>query len=527
MKRRLLFSLLALISFASSAAAQTFASEDPILRRIWNLGMDSSRAYPLAQALMDSIGPRLTATPGHRAGNDWLVKMYQSWGISARNEQYGNWPGWQRGYTHVDLMSPRVRTLEATLLAWSAGTKGPVTAAVVILPELADSAALVAWAPSAKGKFVAISFAEPSCRPNKQWDEFAPAALATSFKAERDTARAQWQRRITALGGSNRLRMRLEQAGARGILQNNWSQDFGVDKIFSANTEAIPTVNLSCEDYGLVYRLAHNHQNPQLRIDAQAKFLGNAPLLNTIAEIKGGEKPNEYVLLSAHFDSWDSGSGATDNGTGTIVMMEAMRILKQVLPNPKRTILVGHWTSEEQGLNGSRAFAQDHPEVVNGLQALFNQDNGTGRIQNISGSGLMGASELLARWVARVPSEITSDIRLSFPGSPGGGGTDHASFICSGAPAFGLGSLDWGYFLDTWHTNRDTFDKIVFAELKKNAVLTAMLAYQAAEDPETTPRDRRTVLARGGYRRGGDGGGDGTWPQCRDAQREAPSTLGR
>jgi hypothetical protein len=522
MKRRVLFTAVALLAVAPRVYAQTFASDDPILRRIWAIGMDSSRVYPLAQALMDSIGPRLTSTPEHRAGNDWLLKQYRSWGIAARNEQYGTWRDWQRGYTHVDLVAPRVRTLEATLLAWSAGTKGPVTAPVILLPALEDSAALGAWAANAKGRFVAISFAEQSCRPRRQWQEFAAPELANQFEAERDTARAVWQRRITALGGNNRVRTRLEQAGARGILQGNWSQDYGVDKIFSANTEIIPTINLSCEDYGLVYRLAQNNQGPLLRVDAQGKFLGIAPLMNTIAEIKGSEKPTEYVVLSAHFDSWDGGSGATDNGTGTIVMLEAMRILKQVLPNPKRTILAGHWTSEEQGLNGSRAFVQDHPEVVSGLQALFNQDNGTGRVQSISSSGLLGASELLARWVARVPSELALDIKLNLPGAPSGGGTDHASFICAGAPAFGLNSLEWGYFVDTWHTNRDTFDKIVFDEVKKNAVLTAMLAYQASEDPQTTPRDRRTVMPHNPR-----SGAAGTWPECRDAQREPPVTLGR
>src|SRR6185503_7401863 len=112
---------------------------------------------------------------------------------------------------------------------------------------------------------------------------------------------------------------------------------------------------------------------------------------NTIAELKGSQKPDEYVLLSAHFDSWDGGSGATDNGTGTIAMMEAMRILKTVYPNPKRTIVIGHWSGEEQGLNGSRAFAADHPEIVKGLQALFIQDNGTGRVSNIGGAGVLGA----------------------------------------------------------------------------------------------------------------------------------------
>src|SRR5687768_8506931 len=174
MKRRLLLTALAVFSFASSGFAQTFVAEDPALRRIWTIGMDSSRTYELAQALMDSIGPRLTSTPQHKAGNDWLVKNYNAWGIAARNERYGTWRSWRRGITHVDLLEPRVRTLEATLLAWSAGTKTAVTAPVVILPAtLSDSNSLASWLSNAKGKFVAISYAQPSCRPDRQWQEFA------------------------------------------------------------------------------------------------------------------------------------------------------------------------------------------------------------------------------------------------------------------------------------------------------------------------------------------------------------------
>src|SRR5690606_13654410 len=129
---------------------------------------------------------------------------------------------------------------------------------------------------------------------------------------------------------------------------------------------------LSLEDYGLLYRLTESGNTPKLTIRAESKFTGMVPTFNTIAEIKGTEKPDEYVILSAHFDSWDGGTGATDNGTGTLVMMEAMRILKKLYPNPKRTILVGHWGSEEQGLNGSAAFVADHPEIVNNVQAVFN-----------------------------------------------------------------------------------------------------------------------------------------------------------
>jgi Zn-dependent M28 family amino/carboxypeptidase len=135
-----------------------------------------------------------------------------------------------------------------------------------------------------------------------------------------------------------------------------------------------------------------------VRLDLEAQLLGEVPAFNTIGMIRGVEKPEEYVMLSAHFDSWDGSSGATDNGTGTLMAMEAMRLLKLAYPRPRRTIIVGHWNSEEQGLNGSRAYAEDHPEVLKGLQALFNQDNGTGRIQSVSASGLSDIGRHLRDW---------------------------------------------------------------------------------------------------------------------------------
>jgi Zn-dependent M28 family amino/carboxypeptidase len=193
--------------------------------------------------------------------------------------------------------------------------------------------------------------------------------------------------------------------------------------------------------------------------------------------------------------------------------MEAMRILKLAYPAPRRTILVGHWASEENGLDGSKAFVTDHPDIVAHLQALFNQDNGTGRVVNMSASGYPDASGSLARWLAQVPSEITRNITFGFTGMPAGGGTDHASFDCAGAAGFGLSSLNWDYFLYTWHTTRDTFDKIVFDDLKSNAVLTAMLVYQASEDRQAVSREKRTVFpTRGGF---GPGGPTATaWPTC-------------
>jgi carboxypeptidase Q len=262
-----------------------------------------------------------------------------------------------------------------------------------------------------------------------------------------------------------------------------------------------------------VFRTTERQQGTQLRLNAQSTLMGEQPIFNTIAVIPGSELPNEYVMLSAHFDSWDGASGATDNGTGTLVMLEAMRILRQVYPNPKRTILVGHWTAEEHGLVGSRAFAEDNPEIVAGLHALFNQDNGTGRVVRINASGLPDAARQLNEWLARMPTEIASNIVEPGPGNPSGGGSDDAAFACHGAPAFGLGALSWNYGASTWHTNRDTYDKVVFDDLKNNATLTAMLVYLASESPTKIARDRIEL------------GGGRDWPACARAPRATAPRL--
>jgi Zn-dependent M28 family amino/carboxypeptidase len=264
----------------------------------------------------------------------------------------------------------------------------------------------------------------------------------------------------------------------------------------------------------MVYRMVEYGDKPQIKIVAKSKELGTVPTFNTIAEIKGTEKPEEYVILSAHFDSWDGGTGATDNGTGTLVMMEAMRILKKLYPNPKRTILAGHWGSEEQGLNGSRAFVEDHPEIVENMQASFNQDNGTGRVVKLSGGGFLHSYEYLTRWLDAVPTDVSKHIETEFPGIPGGGGSDYASFLAAGAPAFSLSSLSWSYWNYTWHTNRDTYDKIVFDDVRNNVILTAVMAYMASEDPEKTSREQIVlpINPRTGEQR--------TWPTPRSPERK-------
>lgn len=507
------------------AHAQTFPTDDPVIQRMWDEGMgDGSQAYDLAQSLLDSIGPRLMGSPAYDESGDWLLELYDSWGIEAEKQDYGTWRGWRRGTSHIDLIEPRVRTLSGMMMAWSPGTEGPVEADVVLLPRFQSAADFDAWLPSVEGKAVAVSFPEPTCRAPESWEALATEASRQELNRSRAAAEAAWSQSLRFAGSD--LEERLEDAGAVAVFTARWSDGWGADKIFDADTDEIPSVHLSCEDYGLVARLAENGQGPRVRLDLQAEWLGEVPAFNVVGTIPGTELPDEYVLLSAHLDSWDGASGATDNGTGTIMMLEAMRILRETYPNPRRTIMVGHWGGEEQGLVGSTAFAADNPEVVDGLQAAFNQDNGTWRVDYIRMQGFTDAGEHFGRWFTRIPRQITDHIILDIPGMPERGGSDHMSFICAPAPGFRLQSHYPDYRQYTWHTNLDTFDKIVFDDLRNNATLAAMLAYLASEDPERMARDTRelptrppSVDASVDPRRTMASSSIGEWPECRPPRR--------
>lgn len=490
MKKALL--AIALSTFITIGFSQTTTE---IVAAIEKEGIENSQLEQLAYELMDLNGPRLVGTPEMKSAHDWAVNTYKKWGIEAENQQWGTWKGWQRGITHVDMVSPRVASLHATQLAWNPSTdKKGVTASLVTLPNFKDSLAFVKWLPNVKGKIVMVSMLQPTGRPDENWEEYATEASFEKMKNQRDSLETAWRQNISNTGYTSRnINAALEKAGAVGIAQSRWSEGFGANKIFSAGTEKIPAVDISLEDYGTLYRMVKQGADPKIKIVAESKDMGTVPTFNTIATIPGTELPDEYVILSAHFDSWDGATGATDNGTGTITMLEAARILKKVYPNPKRTILIGHWGSEEQGLNGSSSFVEDHPEIVAGVQALFNQDNGTGRVVRLSGQGFLHAYDYLGRWLEAVPESYKNEIETTFPGSPGRGGSDYASFVAAGAPAFSLSSLSWDYWNYTWHTNLDTYDKIVFDDVRNNAILTAILTYMASEDPERASREKAVL----------------------------------
>jgi len=544
-KRSISAAIVTLLCVTTSAFAQTPSSAtSTTINRLWSLEKDSSRTEQLSHVLFDSLGPRLTGSPDLKRANDWLVQTYKSFGIEARNEKIGTWRSWRRGYSHIDLVSPRVRSLEGTMLGYSPGTgKRDVTASTIILPHFADSTEFVKWLPNVKGKFVLLSGLQPTCRPREDWATNATPASRGKMDSLRDSVAKEWPRSQTRGTGYNLslgtgdLGLRMDNAGAAGMITSRPKDGWGTIEVFETYNVKTPAVALSCEDYGLVYRLTDSGMKPKITMNLDAQLLGEQPIYNTVAMIRGSEKPDEYVVLSSHFDSWDGSSGATDNGTGTITMLEAMRILKKAYPHPKRTIIAGHWAGEEEGEVGSKAFTEDHPEVIKGLQALFNQDNGTGRVTRISGAGLPDAAAHMTQWLTALPADLQAYPAYNGPGVPAGSGSDDYSFACYGVPAFGLGALNWDYGNYTWHTNRDTYDKIVFDDLRSNAALTAILAYEASEDPTFITRERVDLAAAAAARAtqnpangpaaGRRGGFPTKWPECEKAPRETKPRLTR
>ncbi|OUR92627.1 peptidase M28 [Flavobacteriales bacterium 34_180_T64] len=489
----------AIFVLTSSAVLSQNQNQEDVISLIIEEANDNSQLERLAHELLDVVGPRLTGTPQKKHANDWLVAQYEKWGIAANNEQWGEWRGWERGVTHIDMVSPRLQTLKGTQLGWSPSTtKEGITAEVITIPTFLDAIEFEQWLPKVKGKIVLVSRQQPTGRPDYNWEEFATEASFKKMKKERDARKTEWYKNIKRTGYKNTTGIitALEKSGAVGIISSYWSGGFGANKVFTAKTKHVPSLDMNLEDYNMLYRLVDYGNKPQIRIVSESKELGTVPTFNTIAEIRGTETPKEYIILSAHLDSFDGSPGATDNGTGTILMMEVMRILKKMNPNPKRTILAGHWGAEEQGTNGSKAFVEDHPEIIKNIQVVFNQDNGTGRIVNLSGAGFMHSYEFLSRWLTEVPIDISKHIKTEFPGTPvrrGRGSSDNKSFLAADAVTFNLGALDWSYRDYTWHTNVDSYDKIVFDDVRSNVILTAILTYMACEDPNRASRQKAVL----------------------------------
>jgi carboxypeptidase Q len=499
-------------------AAQAQSAPDPeINKKIRAEENDHSQIMHTMHFLTDIYGPRLTGSPNHKAAADWAIRQMKDWGLA--NAHLEPWdfghPGWMNERASGYIVTPVKDQLTFKVLAWTPGTKGTVTAPVfqMVPPEKPKKEDLAAYLDSikdkVKGKIVMVGKAEvvpvvidvPARRlddkvvaerfdpKNPNAGQFGPRRNEQQPQDPPGTLTgAQINQQIDEFLVANHARMRVNDARmGNGRIRAFQNRTYDIAK-------ALPTAVLRNEDYGRIARIMADGSTVELEFNIQNKtYPEGKTSYNTIAEIPGTDKKEEVVMLGGHLDSWHSATGATDNAIGCAIMMEAARILKSLGVQPRRTIRVALWSGEEEGLLGSQAYVKEHfgsfeepkPEF-NKLVAYFNVDSGTGRIRGANVFGPPQDADILREVLLPfadlgIAGAIPSKNRRS-------GGTDSSSFSQAGLSGIGLGQDPIEYFTDTWHTNLDTYERIIEDDVKKDAIVVAASIYQLAMRDDMMPR---------------------------------------
>ena len=504
------------------AAAPTGPSEvidHEMNARIRKEGQDNSQIMRTMHYLTDVYGPRLTGSPNHKAAGEWAVKQMTEWGfVNGRLEpwDFGH-PGWLNERFSGFILSPVKDSLVGEVLAWTPSTNGTVTADAmqIVPPQQPLEAELAEWIaetmPKVKGRMVLVGRhasvgvlnTKPSLRRNdddlkKQYDPNAPPQEGRGGRGGRGGQ--QQQPREGALN-ANQVNERIDRMlveGSAAVRINDGGRDHGQIRAFNNRSfdimKAVPTVVLRNEDYGRISRLLASSLPVTLEFTIVNKtYPDGRTSYNAVAEIPGTDKKDEVVMLGGHLDSWHAATGATDNAIGCAVMMEAARILKALGVQPRRTIRVALWGGEEQGLLGSKAYVKEHfgtfenpkPEFHK-FAGYFNVDSGTGRIRGASVFGPPEAATILRE--AFGPFEDLGMMGALATNSRRSGGTDSTSFNEAGLPGIGLSQDPIEYNSYTWHTNLDTYERIIEDDVKKSATAIAAALYHLAMRDEMLPR---------------------------------------
>jgi carboxypeptidase Q len=507
--------------------------------RIRKEGRERSQILRTLHFLTDVYGPRLTGSPNHKGAAEWAIKQMKDWGFD--NAHLEPWdfgrPGWLNERFSGFLVSPVKDSLVGEVLAWTPSTDGTVTAnATVITPPQCTPAArqgdpqqcpeeveltkyLDSVRTAVRGRIVlvgrhsvvAVNFAPPALRRDDgqvraQYDPDNPNA--GQFGPQRTPGPQEPQGpprapeepsagRLTSGAINERIDQFLIASGAL-LRVNDAGRDHGQIRAFQNRTydpsKALPTVVLRSEDYGRISRILADGTPVELEFTIVNKIYPEGKTsYNAIAEIPGTDKKQEVVMLGGHLDSWHAATGATDNAIGCAVMMEAARILKAIGVKPRRTIRVALWSGEEQGLLGSKAYVKAHfgtfeepkPEFET-FNGYFNVDSGTGRIRGASIFGPPAAATVLRE--AFAPFEDFGLAGAVATRSRRSGGTDSTSFNEAGLPGIGLGQDPIQYNSHTWHTNLDTYERIVEEDVKRSAIAIAAAVYHVAMREERLPR---------------------------------------
>lgn len=498
-----LLALVLALAWASAAQTDWLAPDPAVISKFQNEGSEHSHVMEVMSYLTDVYGPRLTNSPNIREAADYAVKTLASWGLSnVHEEMWGPFGrGWSNELFEANEIAPRHFPLIAYPKAWTPGTSGPVTAEAMFA-KIEKEEDFKEFRGKLKGKFVLTApmraviaqFEAPAHRFTDQ--ELADIAQLRPPQPPPDKAAQEQQRKQRQF--IEKLVKFLTDEGAAAWLEPS-SHDGGTVFVMSGGSRdpkdppVLPRLAVDIEHYGHILRTLEKNIPVTLQMNIVNKFYDDTlDSFNIIAEIPGTDKPDEVVMLGAHFDSWASGNGATDNGAGSAVMMEAMRILKTCNVKMRRTVRLALWTGEEEGLLGSRAYVKEHfanretmelkPEDVK-LSVYFNLDNGTGKIRGVYLQGNEAVRPIFEKWMEPFKSEGMTTLSARSVG-----GTDHVSFDEVGLPGFQFIQDPIEYETRTHHTNMDVYERIQEADLKQMAAVVALFVYQAANAEQLLPR---------------------------------------
>jgi hypothetical protein len=511
---RLTISSTTLALLVAVAAADQSATD--INWKIRREAIERSQILRTLHVLTDVHGPRLTGSPNLDAASGWAVQRLTEWGLAATLEpwDFGH-PGWSNERLSAHLVSPVKDALVVEALAWTPGTNGPLTAPAyhLVVPERVTrtelEAALKPHAGSVSGTIVLIGepahvpvTLEPTARRRdeaelrRQFDPVnpiappsptPPATTARDGKPAPLTAREATQL-IDEFLVANRAAARINDAGRElGQIRAFNNRTFDV-------TKAVPTVVMRNEDFGRIARLLADKRPVSLEQDIVNRTWPEGKTAhNVIAEIAGTDLKDEVVMLGGHLDSWHAGTGATDNAVGVAITMEAVRILKALGLQPRRTIRLALWTGEEQGLLGSQSYVKEHfgtfespKPAYDKFAGYVNVDTGTGRVRGMTVFGPRSAAAALRETLARF--EDLGVVGAATTSSRRRGGSDHTSFNEAGLPGIGTLLDPIEYQAATWHTNLDTYERVIESDTQVSAIVVAATVYELATRDERLPR---------------------------------------
>jgi carboxypeptidase Q len=502
------------VAIVAAPGAQEKVDRD-INWKIRREATDTSQIMRTLHFLTDVYGPRLTGSPNLKAAQDWVVSETTKWGL--KNAHLEPWsfghPGWLNEKLSVHVVSPIKDALVVEALAWTPGTNGPVMAQTVQIEVPArptkDMLAKFfdATRDKVKGKIVMVGAPQvvrvTILPPNKRRED-------NDVRAQFDPVNPTPQN----FGGggpqtppdpnvvpANQVAEQLDQflvaSGAVGRV-NDAGREHGQIRAFNNRTfdvtKAVPTVVMRNEDYGRLSRIMADGRTVELELNiVNRTYPEGSTVYNVIAEIPGTDKAQEVVMLGGHLDSWHSATGATDNAIGCTTMLEAIRILNALGVKPRRTIRVALWSGEEQGLLGSQAYVKEHfgmfenpkPEYAN-FAGYFNIDSGTGRARGMSVFGPPEAAKILRE--ATAGFEDNGFFGVTATSSRRRGGTDSTSFNEAGLPGIGVQQDPIEYNSHTWHTNLDTYERIIEDDARKSAMVIAAAVYHLAMRDQPLPR---------------------------------------